>query len=1387
MHIKRVTLSGFKSYKEQFDLEDFSPYHNVIVGRNGSGKSNFFEAIRFVLFDKYVNLRQEERQRLLHEGAGTTVVNAFVEVVFDNTAGRFPLDCDEVTLRRTIGLKKDELFLNRKRKDKKTVISYLESAGFSRSNPYYIVQQGKVNALATMKDSERLNLLKEVAGTKVYEERKNESIKLIQSTEAAVNKTSEYITLIETRLNELRGEKEELMAYQSLDKRRRTCEYYIYEKALSEAKQDLEIVAAQKNADVEQAQSLFDRLVNIETAMQNADQSFGKLESQIRLMESEKRGMEKDKRDIQEEIVQTELVMRDIQDSIANVQSRKTTWQNELADVESEITLANRNLKENSAPKYEDLLKRVKSAKEDLLTVDTVCTILQDKASRLSHFKSEKSRNTFLQNEITNLEASLKHKADTLKEIAQTERDATIALTTKRTFAQTLKSTIETLRQNIQSNAQEIQQTKTQRDNAMERRKRLWKKSADGEKKVTKLFEKRARVERALRAAMPRSISNGLRAIREWCVEGLFTCDAEDPQAEIYGPIVELFSVQSNPQMFHVPLAEIAGNGLFHLVVRDDEVAARLIQKLQVEQRGRCSFIPLKQVAARFARMQTSSRRYQANERQIAELDKSQAISLISKLEYDNRFESCMHQIFGHRLLCRDYDTAVQMAQEVDMDCVTLDGDQVTRDGAIKGGYTNRNIVDSSTNGSTSSENSSNSSGPAKTLIDLFREVDNVLEEWKSAKVDLESAQEDVFKVDQVVSNHLGMLEKLHATKQHYIGKLYMERDQFEKVQREILDLESTVKTRKQKTVEQVQKLKRGSRSLQQIKSSLENELASQFRRGQVLSQSERKRLKDAQTRKDILQKEMKELTQELEVSRLDRTALQSRLDKNLFRKRQELKNHIRTCEISINNSSNEKLTECKGMLDRLEKGSQEIENALESMKGELKQMKTDLEQAKTKSTTHEREKAQIEDELREASKRADKRLAKQAILRDQMDEATRKLRELGAVSIFQSDDDHNVANAEDVMMKSGDTAMPNATDGPTTTATLTKRRSLREYTKKELLAEIAKCNTKLVRYKTVNRKAMEQFVNFSDQREELTRRKKELQTDRNAIEELINALDMKKNEDIMGTFRNVSKHFASVFAQLVGAQSEDPGQPWARLELITKLEERQEEDSNIDEDEAKKDNEKDKGEQDSEGNQNNPASEGLNTKMDEIVGIRVLVSFDGRSADQALRVQQLSGGQKTLVALSLIFAIQRADPAPFYLFDEIDQALDQKYRSAVATMITEQSKRGTMASPEHGDNNSSDVQKQGGNTTEAVEQQQKQEENRNGTQFITSTFRPELVRVADKCYGIAHRDKLSEIHILKKSEALEFIENLMDVRSGNSGVEIDHDSRNRHHLGRAA
>lgn len=56
----------------------------------------------------------------------------------------------------------------------------------------------------------------------------------------------------------------------------------------------------------------------------------------------------------------------------------------------------------------------------------------------------------------------------------------------------------------------------------------------------------------------------------------------------------------------------------------------------------------------------------------------------------------------------------------------------------------------------------------------------------------------------------------------------------------------------------------------------------------------------------------------------------------------------------------------------------------------------------------------------------------------------------------------------------------------------------------------------------------------------------------------------------------------------------------------------------------------------------------------DRYTGVGIKVSFTG-TGGTVLAMTQLSGGQQTIVALALIFAIQRCDPFPFYLFDEID------------------------------------------------------------------------------------------------------------------------------------
>ena len=58
------------------------------------------------------------------------------------------------------------------------------------------------------------------------------------------------------------------------------------------------------------------------------------------------------------------------------------------------------------------------------------------------------------------------------------------------------------------------------------------------------------------------------------------------------------------------------------------------------------------------------------------------------------------------------------------------------------------------------------------------------------------------------------------------------------------------------------------------------------------------------------------------------------------------------------------------------------------------------------------------------------------------------------------------------------------------------------------------------------------------------------------------------------------------------------------------------------------------------------------------------------------LNIDAMSGGEKTLTALAFLFAIQRYKPAPFYILDEVDAALDKVNTKKVADLIKKMSKK---------------------------------------------------------------------------------------------------------------
>ena len=107
--------------------------------------------------------------------------------------------------------------------------------------------QGKVNALVLMKDTGRLDMLKDIAGINTYDERRSESKKMMGDTQDKQAKVNDSLKYIDTRLHELQQEKEELMQVHGLEKKRKTLEYTYYDQEVKRAKSELDKMDAQRS------------------------------------------------------------------------------------------------------------------------------------------------------------------------------------------------------------------------------------------------------------------------------------------------------------------------------------------------------------------------------------------------------------------------------------------------------------------------------------------------------------------------------------------------------------------------------------------------------------------------------------------------------------------------------------------------------------------------------------------------------------------------------------------------------------------------------------------------------------------------------------------------------------------------------------------------------------------------------------------------------------------------------------------------------------------------------------------------------------------------------------------------------------------------------------
>lgn len=1081
-------------------------------------------------------------------------------------------------------------------------MNLLESAGFSRSNPYYIVKQGKINQMATAPDSQRLKLLREVAGTRVYDERKEESMNILNDTESRLEKIEDLLKYINERLSALETEKEELKKYQELDRERRKYEYQIHNNELADVKKKLEKLQKQKDQSSVGSADVREELQKYSERVKAVAKQQRELKMRLQSLVDEKDSLSSEVAELTKKKANLELTVKDLQEELEGETGTQNRIENELKKLDEKIAKTREQLAEIQ-PKYKKKRDTEERLTSQLARAEQRRKELYAKQGRNNQFSSKEERDKWLTKELKDLRRAIQSKEEQirrLKDDLQKDEHKHKELVNE---MQSIESKIEEHKKDIDNDQREVFEEKKLKDNLQNERNQLWRVENTLNQEIVSLRDELSKREQNLRSIIGKAILNGIDSINK-VLQSLKDRKRSPELIEGYrGTLIENFEVS---RQFYCAVEGTAGSKLFYHIVDSDRTGTELLREMnRMGLPGEATFLPMNRVRGKLV---------------DPPVDKEYAIRMIDQLQFDESFKGVMVNVFGKTMICKNLEIASKVAQEHNVDCITMDGDQALRRGVLAGGYNDarRSRLDLHKTKQETGE---------KLQLKL-RELENHRARLNDVDSKLNQAIMEMQRAETKNSNNRAMFEK-------------MKTDQRLKKQ-ELQRIESS-KTPKERSLKSLETQLNTMRAQEE---SYQEELGSDMTA--QLSAEDQKEV-------DKLNDQIDRLTNENRISLKERVQLERDLNKldnllnnNLLKKKEKLQQDL---EDKYSEDQEKKLEMLQQEFDTINarlndhtSRLKELDNQIEIINRDQKEKACELEECKE----HERNQ---QDMINSETKELEKIANKQSNLVKKKEECMKKIQELGSLpqEAFEGE------------------ALPT----------------------KDLYKRLENVNKELKKYSHVNKKALDQYMSFSEQKETLMNRRQEMLTDKTSIKELMYHLDQRKYEAIQLTFKQVSKYFTEIFKKLV---------PQGHAELVIKKE------TDVvggDEDDTPM------------------SASGGGHLVEQFKGVAIRVSFSGKTAEMK-DMQQLSGGQKSLVALTLIFAIQKCDPAPFYLFDEIDQALDSQHRKAVADMIAEL-------------------------CSEA--------------QFITTTFRSELLEHADKFYGVLFRNKVSHVECVTREKAEDFLE----------------------------
>jgi len=394
MYLSRLEIIGFKSFADK-TVFTFNNGLSAIVGPNGSGKTNFVDAIRWVLGEQKTSvLRSDVMENVIFNGSKNRkpLGMAEVSITIQNNKKILPSEFEEVSITRRLYRDGESQYLiNKVPARLKDIVNLFMDTGLG-ADSYSVIELKMIESILNGNPAERRDIIEEAAGIKKFKQNKKDASRKLQNVESDLERLKDILQEIEKNVNSLSRQASKTRRYNNFISELKELELKAFSYELSHFAQTLIEKNDQKSLINVKISEIHKNINEYEEFLATLKSDFKKVDDEYQTLSKEQLALNSTFSDLNNSINITEEKLKNLEKSInqsqkeienstQNIEKNRNNQQNIIQSIEK--------LRQDQTKIQEEISTLQGNSRELQIELNAQQTILNNINSQLNEYKSK--------------------------------------------------------------------------------------------------------------------------------------------------------------------------------------------------------------------------------------------------------------------------------------------------------------------------------------------------------------------------------------------------------------------------------------------------------------------------------------------------------------------------------------------------------------------------------------------------------------------------------------------------------------------------------------------------------------------------------------------------------------------------------------------------------------------------------------------------------------------------------------------------------------------------------------------------------------------------------------------------------------------------------------